>query len=158
MSNTNLMQVEAIRKKSIPVQEFYIRVMEGIHSLGEKPSRGDVNKFLGLLKNLGCKSLSEIKENEEEFELSKEYKIEKTDMKTDVLKGGIRSAKFIIGSLLENPDSAINNLSVINQPAHLVDRWLHSSESSRIIKSSQYQFNKASDIAYFVNSKECECR
>lgn len=141
-------QLEAIRKDNLSVPEFYTRVMEGIHSLGENPSDDDVRELKILLKTKGCKSLSEIEKNEEEFEVSKENKIMYTNLMHDNSKGKIKSAKYIIGSILDQP-----NTENLRKSTEMADSWFKLSEVSTLVNSSTYQANKASDLSFLFRKE-----
>ena len=140
-------QLEAIRKNNLSVPEFYTRVMEGIHSLGENPSVDDVQELKNLLKIKGCKSLSEIEKNEEEFEVSKENKILYTNLMSDNSVGKIKSAQYIIGSILDQPDT-----SDMKKSAEMTNNWFKFNEVSNLVQSSKYQANKASDLSFLFRN------
>ena len=141
-------QLEAIRKSNLTVPEFYTRVMEGIHSLGENPSEDEVQELKKLLKIKGCKSLSEIEKNEEEFEVSKENKILYTNLLSDNSKGKIKSAQYIIGSFLDQPNS-----NYFSKSSEMAEKWFKSNEVSRLVQSSTYQANKALDLSNLFRSE-----
>lgn len=157
MNNQNLpmglKQLAALRKNNLTEQEYYLRAMKGIHSLGDNPSDENVEILLKLLKNKGFKSLSEIKEKEDFFEVSEENRISNTNFREDLPNGGIRSAQFFIATLLEKSSDAKIHLEILNPPQGRIEIWLDAPSNKKLLNSPAYHKNMANDLDEFLKDE-----
>lgn len=80
-----------------------------------------------VLKKKGCKSLTQIRAEENAYIESgfPIERIEDIDLKSDLHKGGVRTVEYFVATLLDNPEGANITLGIINQPNGRIETWLN---------------------------------
>lgn len=153
--NPNLIKIASMRR-GLGEVEYYTRIMEGIHGLGDNPTDKDVEMLIKILKKRGCKSLTQIKAEEDAY-IKSGFSIERfedIDFKSDLPKGGPRTAEYFIATLLDNPERANITLGIINQPNGKIETWLNARRS--LLQSPTYIQHKGEDLKAFIASKQNE--